>query len=303
MTDVLGLLGLRSRLLCRTEFAKPWIMPIPADELAHFHVVERGRAWLQLDPEKSPLLLSAGDLVVLTRRQTYSLRDPQRHRNPSVFEMPQADASGRCEFLRVGRGAPTSSLICGAFLFAHADHPLLAMLPRCMSLRGSKPGRETATRSIVESLIVEVSAMRPGSQTVISRLIDVLFIQVLRTWLSEQSRQPSWLSALNDSRIGPTLAWIHEHPSQTWTVEQLAAKVGLSRSRFWVLFSRVVGESPQSYLTRLRMQRASRLLREHPGSIADISLAAGYESESSFTKAFRRHYGKTPGQYRRDSIG
>jgi len=245
MTDVLGLLGLRSRLFCRTEFVRPWVMPMPASELTHFHIVERGRAWLQLDAEKSLLPLSAGDLVVVTGHQAYSLLDPRRHRNPRVFEMPQGDASGRCAFLRAGPGAPTSGLICGAFLFTHADHPLLAMLPKFMPLRGGKPGRETLLQSIVESLIAEVSAMREGSETVISRLMDVLFIQVLRTWLSEQPHRPSWLLALNDSRIGPTLASIHGHPAQIWTVEQLAAKVGLSRSRFSVLFSRVVGESPQ----------------------------------------------------------
>jgi AraC-like DNA-binding protein len=303
MTDVLGVLGLRSRLLARTEFARPWIMPIPASEETHFHIVERGRVWLQLEAKKSPLPLSAGDLAVITRRQAYSLFDSPRHRNPSMVEMPRGDASGRCAFVRAGSGAPTSGLICGGFVFAHADHPLLAMLPKFMTLRGGKLGGETLLQGIVEPLIAEVSEMRPGSETVISRLMDVLFIQVLRTWLSEQPSRPSWLAALNDSRIGPMLASIHERPEHTWTVEQLAAKVGLSRSRFSVLFSRVVGESPQSYLTRLRMQRASSLLREHQGSIADVALATGYESESSFSKAFRRQYGKTPGRYRRDSVG
>ena len=145
--------------------------------------------------------------------------------------------------------------------------------------------------------------MQPGSETVVSRLMDLLFIHALRTWLSRQRQQSSWLKALNDPRIGPTLARIHEQPGRIWTVQQLAAGVGLSRSRFSVLFSQLVGESPQSYVTRARMHRATRLLQEKGNSLSDIALATGYESDSSFSKAFSRLYGKTPGRYRRDSIG
>jgi AraC-like DNA-binding protein len=303
MTDVLGRLGLRSRVVCRTEFGRPWIMPVPSGELAHFHIVERGVARFQLDGAPSSLLLSAGDLLLVTRRQAYSLRDPLQHRDPYIFQMPRADPGGRCEFLRVGRREPSTSFVCGAFIFSHPDHPLLTMLPRFMCLHSGKQGREILTRSTVKSLIAEVTNMQPGSETVISRLIDLLFINALRTWLSQQPQRSTWLKALNDSRIGPTLARIHEQPERIWTVQQLAAGVGLSRSRFSVLFSQLVGESPQSYVTRTRMQRAGRLLQEQGSSLTDIALATGYESDSSFSKAFRRQYGKTPGQYRRDSTG
>jgi transcriptional regulator GlxA family with amidase domain len=177
------------------------------------------------------------------------------------------------------------------------------MLPRFICLRSSKHGREILTRNTVKSLIAEVTNMQPGSETVISRLMDLLFIHALRTWLSQQPQPSAWLKALNDSRIGPTLARIHGQPERIWTVQQLAAGAGLSRSRFSVLFSQLVGESPQSYVTRTRMQRASRLLQAQGSSLTDIALATGYESDSSFSKAFRRQYGKTPGQYRRDSTG
>lgn len=303
MTDVLGHLGLRSRLVCRTELGSPWIIPVPSGELAHFHIVERGVARFQLDGAPSPLLLSAGDLLLVTRRQAYSLRDPQPHRDPYIFRMPQADPGGRCKFLRVGRGAPSTRFICGAFIFSHSEHPLLTMLPRFMCLHNGKDDGETLTRSTVKSLIAEVTKMQPGAETVISRLLDLLFIHALRTWLSQQPQRSSWLKALSHSRIGPTLARIHQQPERIWTVQQLAAGVGLSRSRFSVLFSQIVGESPQSYVTRTRMQHASRLLYEQGNSLTDIALATGYESDSSFSKAFRRQYGKTPGQYRRDSTG
>jgi len=301
MTDVLGQLGLRSRVVCRTEFGRPWIMPIASGELVHFHMVERGVARFQLEGVPSPLLLSAGDLLLVTRRQAYSLRDPQPHRKPYTVEMPLPDPSGRCGFLRVGGGAPSTSFICGAFIFSHSEHPLLSMLPRFMRLHGGRHSREILTRSTVNSLIAEITHMQPGSETVISRLLDLLFIHALRTWLSQQPQRSSWLEALNDRRIGPALARIHKQPERIWTVQQLAAGVGLSRSRFSVLFSQLVGESPQSYVTRSRMQQASRLLKQRGNSLIDVALATGYESDSSFSKAFRRLYGKTPGQYRRAS--
>jgi len=141
--------------------------------------------------------------------------------------------------------------------------------------------------------------MRPGAETVISRLTDILFVHVLREWLVQQHAQARWLAAFNDRRIAPLLPLIHANPQQAWTVEQLAGKVGLSRSRFMVRFGRVVGESPKAYIARVRMLRAAQLLKEGSMPIAAIALAAGYESESAFNKAFKRFHRKPPGLFRR----
>jgi transcriptional regulator GlxA family with amidase domain len=141
--------------------------------------------------------------------------------------------------------------------------------------------------------------MRPGAETVISRLTDILFVHVLRQWLTQQHVQPHWLAAFNDQRIAPAMSLIHSNPEQAWTVVQLAAKVGLSRSRFTVRFSRVVGESPRAYITRVRMLRAAHMLKEGSMPVAAVALAAGYESESSFNKAFKRFHRIPPGQFHR----
>jgi transcriptional regulator GlxA family with amidase domain len=122
---------------------------------------------------------------------------------------------------------------------------------------------------------------------------------VLREWSLAQACSPNWLRALNDPRIGPALALIHERPVKAWTVARLAKKVGYSRSPFTVRFKRVVGESPQGYITRVRLQRAAQMLKEGHDSLRAIALAAGYESESSFSKAFKRQFQKTPGHFRR----
>jgi transcriptional regulator GlxA family with amidase domain len=154
-------------------------------------------------------------------------------------------------------------------------------------------------QATIRCLITEVSGMMPGSQTIVSRLTDMLFIHILREWSLAQACSPNWLRALNDPRIGPALALIHERPVKAWTVARLAKKVGYSRSPFTVRFKRVVGESPQGYITRVRLQRAAQMLKEGHDSLRAIALAAGYESESSFSKAFKRQFQKTPGHFRR----
>jgi AraC-like DNA-binding protein len=279
-------------------------MTFPADNLAHFHIVERGGAWLEMEGLKSPSALAPGDLVVISRRNAYRLVDQPGRKGVEAIQFPPPDPSGRCMLLRQGHGA-TSVLICGSFAFEEAeDHPLLALLPKVMHLRGGTSSQSNPwLESMSRFLIAEASAMKPGTQTIVSRLTDILFVQVLRAWLADQPNRPNWLSGLNDSRIGPALALIHERPEEAWTVEMLAGKVGLSRSPFTVRFTRVVGESPQAYITRVRMQRAARLLREQDASLGQIALKVGYESESSFSKAFKRQYRKTPGQFRKERHG
>jgi hypothetical protein len=248
LADVLGTLGLRSRLFCRSDVATPWVMTFPADNLAHFHIVERGGAWLEMEGLKSPSALAPGDLVVVGRRNAYRLVDQPGRKGVEAIQFPPPDPSGRCILLRQGHGA-TSVLICGSFAFEEAeDHPLLALLPKVMHLRGGTSQSNPWLESMSRFLIAEASAMKPGTQTIVSRLTDILFVQVLRAWLADQPDRPNWLSGLNDSRIGPALALIHERPEEAWTVEMLAAKVGLSRSPFTVRFTRVVGESPQAYI-------------------------------------------------------
>jgi len=176
---------------------------------------------------------------------------------------------------------------------------VLALLPKVMRIRARSMTVKASLQATVHSLIAEAAAMKPGAEAVISRLTDILFVHVLREWLAQQHTQPRWLAAFNDPRIAPALSLIHLNPRQPWTVEQLASKVSLSRSRFTVRFGRVVGESPRAYITRVRMLSAAHMLKEGSRPVAAIALAVGYESESSFNKAFKRFHRKPPGQFRR----
>jgi transcriptional regulator GlxA family with amidase domain len=126
----------------------------------------------------------------------------------------------------------------------------------------------------------------------------VLFVQVVRAWLSTQPDEPSWLRALNDPRLARALAALHENPGRDWSVGNLAAHAALSRSPFSSRFTSVVGESPYAYVARVRMERAARMLREGRKTLAEVAAAVGYESESSFSRVFKKHFRASPGVFR-----
>jgi transcriptional regulator GlxA family with amidase domain len=191
-----------------------------------------------------------------------------------------------------------SLLICGSFSFEHPDsHPVLPLLPDVLHLQA---GEETSEwlESLPRFLAAEALANRPGSATILSRLTDVLFVQVVRAWLSTQPDEPSWLRALNDPRLARALAALHENPGRDWSVGNLAAHAALSRSPFSSRFTSVVGEPPYAYVARVRMERAARMLREGRKTLAEVAAAVGYESESSFSRVFKKHFRASPGVFR-----
>jgi AraC-like DNA-binding protein len=146
----------------------------------------------------------------------------------------------------------------------------------------------------------EVAAGKPGAHTVVSRLADILFIQIVRGYLAGLPEDATgWLGALKDQQIGAALTLIHQNPERDWTVLALAEQVAMSRSAFAARFNRIVGEPPLHYLTRWRMQKAAGLLREGQASLAEIAEQVGYDSEAAFSKAFKRAIGSAPGAYRR----
>jgi AraC-like DNA-binding protein len=295
--DVLAGLGLRTRLYCRMEVAAPWSMVFGRTDLAHFHAVERGCCWLETT-KAPPLALGEGDLLVLARGGPYQLADRPGREGTPLEEIVPGSSDGRYTFVRHGGDGPTSVIVCGSFGFDHpGGHPVLPLLPDVLH---QKAGEASGwLEPLLRSLAGEARAARPGSLTIVSRLTDVLFVQVLRSWLEEQPDQPSWLRALNDPRLARVLAAVHEDPAQDWSVEKLAEQAGMSRSPFSGRFAEVVGESPHAYVARVRMHRASGLLREGDRTLADIAAEVGYDSESSFSRVFRKQFGVSPGAFRR----
>jgi AraC-like DNA-binding protein len=302
--DVLSSLGLKSRLFCRTELGSPWLIQFPRQEIMHFHILERGSAWLELDAKPPARALAPGDVLVIGRGHGYRIGDQPGRRAIEPISFPHEGLEGRYCLIRHGSSEGGTAMICGSFSFeSAADHPLLELLPPLMHIKSTSERGTAWVDFVARLLTAEVSHVRPGTQTVVSSLTDILFVEVLRHWMGDGAAAPGWLSALKHPQIGPVLAAVHERPEALWTVEKLARRASLSRSAFSTRFARVVGESAQAYLTRLRMQRATRLLSQEHLSLGRIASAVGYDSEAAFNKAFKRWRGKTPGQLRREQGG
>jgi AraC-like DNA-binding protein len=203
--------------------------------------------------------------------------------------------------MRFGGNGANSTLVCGAFKFEDRRHnPLLGVLPPLVLIKGEEGRAVQWLEPTLQFIACEAASGRPGAQTIISRLADVLFIQIVRGFLvSTPENQRGWLRALSDAQIGTALSLIHQNPENPWTVATLASKVGMSRSTFAGRFAELVGEPPLHYVTRWRMQKAAALLREGTTTLAEIADRVGYESEAAFSKAFKRWVGTAPGAYRK----
>ena len=301
LTDVLETVRVVAACYGRMEATAPWGIQVRAGEDAKFHVVLEGHARLLVEGSDAPIELSAGDIVALPHGHAHSLMD-----EPSVVLQPLEEllvcrARGDGNVFRVGGGGVSATIVSGRFRFEdRRNNPLLSVLPPVITLKGEMGKAVRWLEPTLKFIACEAASGRPGSQTVIARLADVLFIQIVRGHLASLPANGSgWLSALADSQIGAALGHIHQNAEQDWTVQSLASKVAMSRSAFASRFMRLVGEPPLSYVTRWRMQKAAGMLREGKQTLAAVAAQVGYDSEAAFSKAFKRAVGSAPGAYRR----
>jgi AraC-like DNA-binding protein len=135
----------------------------------------------------------------------------------------------------------------------------------------------------------------------LARMSEMMFVHAVRRYTDMLPAEGvGWLTALRDRFVGRALALMHEQPARPWSIEELGRHVGLSRSTLHERFVHLVGLPPMQYLAQWRMQAAARLLLETRASIAAVALDVGYDSEASFTRAFKRAVGKPPAAWRRE---
>jgi transcriptional regulator GlxA family with amidase domain len=200
-----------------------------------------------------------------------------------------------------GDGQP-ASILCGYFRFdRNPPHPLLDALPTLIHVKGADSQDLAWLNATLNFMIHETRAARPGAEAVVDRLAAVLFIQVLRAYIESSESSPGMLAAFADRQIGAALELMHRRPTEAWTLDGLARQVGLSRSVFAARFQRLVRQPPLQYLTLWRMQLARTQLTSTRLPLARIAERVGYGTEASFSKAFKKIVGTSPGQYRRQA--
>ena len=207
--------------------------------------------------------------------------------------------------MRHGGGGELTRTMYGVVRFddVAAEH-LLRLLPEIINIDAWDDQTGGWLQSTLRFIASEAASLKPGGETVITRLSDVVVIQAIRSWLeTAPTAETGWLAALRDPQIGKALALMHRRPGEDWSVDTLAVQVGMSRSAFAARFANLVGQTPLRYLTEWRMRVARSRLIDTSDALAAISGDLGYQSEAAFCRAFKRVFGTPPGSIRRTEPG
>jgi len=303
MEDVLGELIERTRLhgrvFCQSVARPPWGLRFPAAPQALFHLVTAGNAELIMGSTR--ISLAQGDLVLLPRGDGHVVADHPRSARLELADW-LVSVRGSPGVPRIGgRHGPETRVICGVYEYdgLGAHHPVLRLLPAVLHLSGPRIRGYPDLSATLDLVVREHDAPARGGSVVVSRLLDILFVQIVRLWANLADERAGWIGALTDQMLARALGAMHADLGRAWTVDALARAAGTSRATLGRRFVAEVGEPPLAYLARARMQEASQLLRSSDDGLAAIAAHVGYESEFAFNRAFRRAFGTPPGEYRR----
>lgn len=289
---------------CRSELTAPWGVSLPPmPDCVCFHVVTSGHCLLEVGEggDAEHHLLRPGELALVPHGRGHRARSEAGAPVPALLDLPHEHVTDRYALLRHGGGGAPSTVICGAVRFEHpAARELLRLLPALIHVGASDSPESDWMRATLRLIAAEAAALRPGGETVTTRLSDILVIQAIRSWIdSDPAALSGWLGALKDPQIGRAISLIHREPARPWTVDTLAGEVAMSRSAFAARFTERVGQPAMSYLTRWRMHLADDWLRGNDITVSTVAARLGYHSEAAFSRAFKRINGTPPAAARK----
>lgn len=299
LTDVLDKLRVRGAVMGHLRAHAPWGLRLAHAPSAVFHAVTAGSCWVRV-PGHAPRELLTGDVVLLPSGASHVVASapsgPARLWNSIAKATAQSKAG---EIILDGPGS-ASHVICAAYDYdCDVAHPLLSLLPPALFVSPHETSEADTMQAALSALRHELASRPAAWGTVVDRLIDVLFVYVIRAWLANEGRrETSWLGALRDPGIARVLTVMHANPAAPWTVASLAKETSLSRATLNRRFTTFIGEPPLSYLTRWRMDLAAQRLRETNDAVSAIAHRVGYTSEFAFSRAFTRLRGDAPTRYR-----
>ncbi len=290
-------LRLGGSLYALSELRAPWGIDMPAlPGKMMFHIVTAGSCWLQT-AEGSAFELHQGSLVLLPQGRGHKILDCPNAKTEPFFDLPVQQINERFETLTYGGAGKLTKLTCCVVDFDHtAGRQLIDHLPEMLHINSLDTNVDGWLEHSLRFLAREAREQRPGGQTIMANLADILVIQAIRTWLeTSPEANKGWLAALRDKHVGNALVAIHREPAKNWSVALLAKNVGMSRSGFSARFTALVGEPVMQYLTRWRMLLARSKLLEGKITLGELSDQLGYQSEAAFSRAFKRIMGVSPG--------
>jgi AraC-like DNA-binding protein len=297
------LLGLR---LDGVEYGRclmhsPWAISFAAQPSARFHFIASGDAWLHTEPS-GWVELKAGDAVLLPRGTPHIVASSPEITPVALATFDREKVADDLYLLRDGAPvaqAPSHVMFCGSMTF-NLDplHPLLAMMPEVIRA-GDLAQRDPGVPLLLDAMEREASLNRIGACGILARMADVLAASIIRAWVEcACSNSSGWIAALRSPSVGKVLAAIHASPELDWSVPEMANIMGASRSRFAQAFKESVGESPARYVARIRMFQARHWIAQDGMRVTVAADRLGYDSEASFSRAFKRVVGHAPSKAR-----
>ena len=315
-SEVLSGVKLKGAMFFSAEFSAPWAYASPhssvltrtlspgAPHLIIYHFVVDGTARARL-AEGEAIDLEAGDIVVFPHGHPHELSAGDGTSTVDVGSVTKKIASRDLSPMRAGGGGSSTRFVCGYMACDPLlSGPILDGLPHILkvNIRTDRSGR-WLENSILH-LVDEAASERAGSEAMLAKLSEALFVDTLRRFVNGlPEEQSGWLAGARDPAIGRSLALMHSRVHHAWTIAELAQEVGVSRSALVERFSRYLSEPPMAYLTGWRLRLAARALTSTPRGVAEIASDVGYESEAAFNRAFKRAFGLPPARYRREHKG
>lgn len=311
LSEVLKIVKLRGALFFNAEFSAPWcvassessqIAPLLCPGAGHvilYHYLTDGRAYAKL-PEGSPRELGPGDVVIFPHG------DPHRIGNGTSKPVDSLKAfaknlSNGLKVARYGAGGELTKFVCGYMACDPGlSEVVLAGLPPMFVVNISNDPAGQWLANSIQFSVREAGGPASGSDVVLAKLSEVLFVETLRRFIQDlPDQQKGWLAGARDPVIGEALALLHQNPAHPWTIAVLAHQVGVSRTRFAERFRHFLGEPPMAYLARWRLKLAAEILVSSHANVGEIAAEVGYESEAAFNRVFKRQFGCPPAQFRR----
>ena len=311
LSQTLRVVRLVGAIFINAKFTAPWSYKSPdaataapllepgAERVVIFHLITEGDCYVELG-DASPVHLRGGDVVVFPHGDAHVMSSAPGVPPARGARLDQVLAR-RPRQLVYGGAGPTTRLVCGYLACdARLARMLFTGLPSLIkvNVRGSNAG--AWLEASVRYALAEARSPRPGGAGVLAKLAEVLFIEVLRLYMSEQSTgRIGWLAGVRDRIVGSALNALHARPAHSWTLEELAQTAGTSRSVLAERFVELVGSAPMQYLTQWRMLLAANLLCGSNAPLSRIAEDVGYQTDTAFSRAFRREFGAPPAAWRR----
>jgi AraC-like DNA-binding protein len=316
LSDVLRVAHLTGGVFLHADFFAPWCMaarvapehctPVlgPASHLILYHYVVEGDLHIRVDGEDGEgLTIGAGEVVLLPRNDLHLMGSDLSLPPVVGTDIIQPPKDGGLFSIHHGGTGGRTRMICGFLGCASAEgNPVISTLPSLLKLNVEQGGAAEWIRSTFQYAAEEVSAGRPGSETVLAKLSELLFVEAVRRYAEAlPDGQTGWLAGLREPYVARALALLHRDVARRWTVDNLGREVGLSRSALADRFIRLIGVPPMHYLANWRMQVAIQKLRNTSASLAQVAEIVGYDSEAAFSRAFKRAFGAAPATWRRSN--